>query len=214
MVTDLLLRPATTVVATVRDVSHPTAQSLSSLTISPDNSKLIIFPLDVEATDINYTSLQTRLANEHGISRLDIVIANAGASPEFKSILDTSVDAARYCFEVNGAGPLQLFQACWPLLENNINLNSNGEKKKRTKFVHISSTVGSVGCLDEEHYPSTAYGMSKAASNWLAKKIGVEFGDKGLEVGIIHPGYVWFIFQEGSKEGSVSELWLTNLHFQ
>lgn len=32
--------------------------------------------------------------------------------------------------------------------------------------------------------------MSKAAANWWAKKVSIELKDKGLLVGIIHPGYV------------------------
>lgn len=34
----------------------------------------------------------------------------------------------------------------------------------------------------------TSYGMSKAAANWLARKISFEFRDKELMIGIVHPG--------------------------
>lgn len=48
--------------------------------------------------------------------------------------------------------------------------------------------MGSIAGLDEENFPSLAYGMSKAAANYLAKKISVDFKEQGLKVGIIHPG--------------------------
>lgn len=52
----------------------------------------------------------------------------------------------------------------------------------------ISSSVGSIGCLGEESFPSTAYGMSKAAANWFARKLSGEFKEQGLLVGVVHPG--------------------------
>ena len=58
------------------------------------------------------------------------------------------------------------------------------------KFILITSSVGSIASLPHENLPSTAYGMSKAAANWFAKKVSVEFAERGLVVGIFHPGYV------------------------
>lgn len=75
---------------------------------------------------------------------------------------------------------MKLFRATWPLLE--------GSARGKKKFVLISSSVGSIGSLGEESFPSMAYGMSKAAANWFAKKLSVEFKEQGLLVGIVHPG--------------------------
>jgi NAD(P)-dependent dehydrogenase (short-subunit alcohol dehydrogenase family) len=55
------------------------------------------------------------------------------------------------------------------------------------KFVYVSSTLGSIGILDQESMPGVAYGMSKAAGNWFVKKVSVEL--KGQVVaGVLHPG--------------------------
>ncbi|GJN84378.1 hypothetical protein PLIIFM63780_007934 [Purpureocillium lilacinum] len=187
---DLLLRPATTVVATVRNPADETSQSLLSLATA-DSSALIVLPLDDADPSIDSTSLVTRLtaaASAQGqkpisISHIDVLVANAGASAGYHSVLDTSPDAARFCFEVNAIGPLKLFQACWPLL-------SKSTREGGKKFVLVTSSVGSIAALEMESFPSAAYGMSKAAANWLAKKISIEFQKDELKVGIIHPGWV------------------------
>lgn len=51
----------------------------------------------------------------------------------------------------------------------------------------MSSSVGSIGSLEEEGFPSTAYGMSKAAANWWGRLVwSLRIG--GLVVGVLHPG--------------------------
>lgn len=84
----------------------------------------------------------------------------------------------RYDFEVNTVGTVKLFKSTWPLLRD-------GDAKK---FIVVSSSVGSIAALEQESFPGTAYGISKAALNWFAKKVSVEMKDEGLLVGIVHPG--------------------------
>ena len=93
-------------------------------------------------------------------------------------MLDTSPEDAIQDMAVNGAGALRLFQAVWPLLQR-------GTGKK---IVFMSSTVGSIGTLEQESLTGVGYGMSKAAMNYLAKKIAVDFKKQGLVVGMLHPG--------------------------
>jgi NAD(P)-dependent dehydrogenase (short-subunit alcohol dehydrogenase family) len=99
-------------------------------------------------------------------------------------VLDTDpeVDMLRD-FEVNAVGPARLFRAVWPLLEGSGGGGGGGQKR----FVLITSSLGSIGTLDVESMPGVAYGMSKAAANWWAKKVSVELTGR-LVVGIIHPG--------------------------
>ena len=175
MAAGLLLRPRTLVIATVRDDSSETAQSLSSLPTGAD-SKLVVLALLDEDPKFGYDTLRHRL--EAISQRIDVVIANAGTTPAMKGVLDTPVDDLGHCFAVNSVGPFKLFKASWPFLE----------RSDDRKFVLISSSMGSIAGLDEEDMPGLAYGMSKAAANYLAKKISVGFKDKGLAVGIIHPG--------------------------
>ena len=62
--------------------------------------------------------------------------------------------------EVNTVGPLALFQAFHDLFSDN------------SKFVVISSIAGQI--TDLTPYPVTAYGTSKAAVNYIVKKIDQE----------------------------------------
>lgn len=181
MASTLLLRPSTIVIATVRDISHETARSLSTHPVG-EGSKLIVLPLDASVPDIGHDSLHDRLVAEN-IACLDVVISNAGTSSGFKSVLDTTGDDLRYDFDVNSVGTLDLFKATWPLLAKS---DSNDAEKK--KFVLITSSIGSIACLDEENFLGASYGMSKVAANWLAKKLSIEFRGDGLKVGIVHPG--------------------------
>ncbi|RDA94635.1 hypothetical protein CP533_2395 [Ophiocordyceps camponoti-saundersi (nom. inval.)] len=181
IVTDLVLRPDTTVVATVRDPDSTTSQSLRALPTAA-GSRLVVVPLDATRDDMAHETLPQRL-QENKVGRLDVVVANA-AAPALGSVLQTEAAKARHCLEVNSIGLLRLFQACWPLLERSD--PASGGKR----FVLVTSSVASIQGLETEDFPLTAYGMSKAAANWLAKKISVEFRDKGLLVGIIHPGWV------------------------
>lgn len=180
MVGDLLLRPATTVVATVRDPSLEQAQSLLTLPAAT-GSKIVVAQLDVKQ---GADGLIAQLA-EKGIDRLNVVISNAGNSDSFRMVLDTDPSAVRDDFEVNAVGPLRLFQACWSLLDK-----VGGGSGEQKKFILITSSVGSISLLDQMDSPGVSYGMSKAAANWLGKKIKVEYTKEGLLVGIIHPGCV------------------------
>lgn len=172
MTAALLLRPSTTVIATVRDPSHDTSTSLASLSTG-DDSELIIMPLDV--TDVARLASALR---ESRIDHLDIVISNAGLNSGFDSVRDTTPQSMRDDFNVNVVGTLSLFQVCRPLLEL-------GETKK---FNIITTSVGSIKGLEMENMPGVSYGASKAAVNWLGKKLSIEYAKQGFKIGIIHPG--------------------------
>jgi len=167
----LLQRPNVTVVHTAR---KPTTDR----TAAHPTSRFIHFLLDEADPAISSATLAARLREEHGIDRLDVVVANAGASSGFKGVLETEPEDVLSDFETNAVGVVKLFRATWPLLQ----------KGTQKKFVLISSSVASIATLERESLPCTAYGMSKAAANWFAKKLSAEFKEQGLSVGIIHPG--------------------------
>ncbi|KAK4444887.1 NAD(P)-binding Rossmann-fold containing protein [Podospora aff. communis PSN243] len=147
--------------------AHPTSRHIELL-------------LDESDPSISSDTLAERLRTNHSITHLDVVIANAGTSSGFKSILSTTPSDVLHDFTVNTVGVVKLFQATWPLLKTS----------ETKKFVIVSSSVGSIASLGVESFPSTAYGMSKAAVNWFGKKLSVEFREKGLVVGVVHPGWV------------------------
>ncbi|KAK4110921.1 NAD(P)-binding protein [Canariomyces notabilis] len=180
LVTLLLARPHTIVIATSRSPTFPPLAA--DATVHP-TSKLIPF-------------------------HLDVVVANAGSSTGFKDVLHTEPDEMLRDFEVNTLGPVRLFRAVAGLMQ----LQEEGAKKEK-KFVLITSSIGSIGIMDLEKMllPGVGYGMSKAAANWWAKRISLEFKDKGLLVGVLHPGWVKTAMGQaladalGLKEAAITE---------
>jgi norsolorinic acid ketoreductase len=66
--------------------------------------------------------------------------------------------------EVNTLGPLRLFKATALLLQN----------ASTPKFVYISTLLASISGIEQMPSLTAAYGMSKAAGNYLVKKIDAE----------------------------------------
>lgn len=111
-----------------------------------------------------------------------MVIANAGDSSGFYDVLGTNPDDMMYDFRVNSVGPAKLFRACWPLLDH------DSESVGQKKFAVVSTCIGSIGLQFTENLTGLAYGMSKAALNYFAVSAAVQFKERGLLVGVIHPG--------------------------
>ncbi|KAK3985160.1 NAD(P)-binding Rossmann-fold containing protein [Cladorrhinum sp. PSN332] len=195
LTTLLLLRPKTTVIATSRSLPLPLPSSsdatpspspspYASLSIHP-TSALHPIPLDESNPSISSSALPAVLSSL-GIKHINILIANAGSSVGFKSVQDTDIDNFRQDLEVNFLNVVKLFGVVWPLLER-------AETEK--KLIVMSSSVGSIGLMGLEgggdgNLPVGSYGVSKAAVNWWAQKLSVEYKNKGLLVGVIHPGWV------------------------
>ncbi|KAF8184733.1 NAD(P)-binding protein [Pholiota molesta] len=109
-------------------------------------------------------ALAKQIAAEHG--RLDTVIANAGAIP-ISLCSPSALPADKFTdeFSVNALGPIVLFQSTRELLK----------ASPLPRFVPISSAGGSMefipqmGAMD-----ASPYGASKAALNWVTRKIHFE----------------------------------------
>ncbi|KAI8940546.1 hypothetical protein NX059_004224 [Plenodomus lindquistii] len=179
----LLQRPSTTVIAGVRDVSHPTSKALSELPTG-ENSKLILATID-SSKDTSAAEAVKKLQSEHGISYLDVVIANAGIAKGGNTVRNTDVDNIREHFNVNSIGPVTLFQATADLLK--------ASPTGAPKFVAISTLIGSMGFMETiaslpfppVHSP---YGASKAALNWFIRRL--TFEEPWLTSFLFHPGLV------------------------
>lgn len=91
-------------------------------------------------------------------------------------LFSASLDDVRNALEVNTLGPLQLFQAFWPLLSHSA----------RPVFAPISSGAGSITFSASLPFPMGAYGLSKCALNYLAAKLAGEHPE--LCSFTIHPG--------------------------
>jgi NAD(P)-dependent dehydrogenase (short-subunit alcohol dehydrogenase family) len=76
-------------------------------------------------------------------------------------------------FEVNTLGPLVLFQAMYPLLR---------ASTASPKFIPVSSGVGSIEFGTQLPLQKIAYGTSKAALNYLTRKLRIENDGLGTSI--------------------------------
>ncbi|EJU05879.1 NADP-binding protein [Dacryopinax primogenitus] len=109
--------------------------------------------------------------------RLDVAIANAAIGNYLGPALQTPPEAMREHFEVNVIGTLVFFQAVYPLLK---------ASTETPKFIPIASGAGSMTDGARFPVPVLAYGASKAAENYLARKLWFEC--PGLICVPIEPG--------------------------
>ncbi|KAH6723066.1 hypothetical protein BKA61DRAFT_638119 [Leptodontidium sp. MPI-SDFR-AT-0119] len=181
----LLLRPNTTVIATIRTPSTPTS-SLTSLPTGK-NSKLLILPLDFTNTSTSaetFTAFQHTMENVYSIKHINTIIANAGTGTSFHVSNTTPLSSLMENFEINTLGPIMLYQTLYPLLT----AKAKGEGVAgEGKFILISSSLGSIAAM-EGAVPSLAYGISKAAANYFVRK--VHFEERGVVAVAVHPGWV------------------------
>ncbi|EEY16816.1 aflatoxin biosynthesis ketoreductase nor-1 [Verticillium alfalfae VaMs.102] len=176
----ILQKPSTTVVAAVRDPSHPTSKALVDLPKGAD-TKLIIVKLDSAIT--TDAAKAVAYIRSQGITSLDIVIANAGIAQDGTSVLSTSVANTLKHFQVNALGPLTLVQATADLLK--------ASKTVAPKFVVISTIIGSISSQEIfSHFPKTSspYGASKTSLNWFIRLLSFE--EPWLTSILFHPGVV------------------------
>ncbi|KAK7892598.1 hypothetical protein LTR67_007695 [Exophiala xenobiotica] len=171
-----LSRTNHTVIAGLRDHFSPSSIELQNLPHG-NHSQLLLVKLDSTSETDAMAAVQT-LVSECGISKLDIVIANAGVSKYFGSALITPAKEMLDHFTVNTMGPLLLFQATAPLLK----------AASAPKFVVISSGAGSITQVDKLPVENTAYGASKAALNFVTRRIHYE--NPYLVAFPINPGWL------------------------
>ncbi|CAG8897109.1 unnamed protein product [Penicillium egyptiacum] len=176
----LLERPATTIVASVRN--HDAATSLRSdveIVVVGKNSTLHIIELDFSTGLSPEEITKVFAAAASTVTHIDVLICNAGFATPMTPALVTSAEDLRKSFEVNTIAPLLVFQAFWPFMQRSA---------FPPKLVVMSSSVGSIA--DQEPFSGGAYGPSKAASNWLTKALHIQNEADGLVAFALHPGWV------------------------
>jgi len=137
--------------------------------------RFIVAKVD-STSETDAQDLVDHLRQVYNITKLDLIIANAGHASSFLTARETSTSDMLQLYQINTLGPLRLFQATISLLE----------ASDSPKFVLISSSVGSIGLMDDDTSPALAYGCSKVAANFLIKKIHCEH--LNLVSFAIHPG--------------------------
>ena len=120
----ILTRPNITLFALVRNPSHGTSQSLVSASQEKGaDCKAVLIKYD--ASDPTSAELaMEEIKSVHGLTSLDVVIANAGfvayAGPSVKASPSDYIDH----FTANTLGPLTLFGATAPLLQRSSDVAS------------------------------------------------------------------------------------------
>lgn len=174
LVETYLSRPNHTLIAGVRDPNHPSSIILNDLPKGPGSS-VVVVKID-SSTESDAAAAVKLLQSTYNITKVDVVIANAGIVKSYKSVATVSVAEVQEHIAVNAIGPLVLFQAVHPLLQNSA----------RPKFVVVSSLGGSIGSMERVPLPLVAYGSSKALVNYFVRKI--HFENESLIAFPIHPG--------------------------
>jgi norsolorinic acid ketoreductase len=174
-----LSRPDNTVVAAVRNPSSREARALGELPKAPGNT-LVVVKID-STSDTDAQEAVTDLTAAHGITKLDVVIANAGIFRvhAYTKVSDMKPADLLEHVDVNTAGTLRLFQATLPLLQKGTN----------PRFLGLSAVVSSIsGMEDCVPFTMPASGASKAALNFLVRRIHFEHPE--LITFAVHPGLV------------------------
>jgi norsolorinic acid ketoreductase len=141
------------------------------------DSKVILVKID-SAHENDAIEAVKVLKSECKITKLDVVIANAGISNYFGKATVTPAEEMLSHFKINTVAPLLLFQATVPLLN----------AAATPKFITISSGAGSISNMGNLPVANTAYGASKAAANFVTRKI--HFENPNLIAFPIQPGWL------------------------
>ncbi|KII87119.1 hypothetical protein PLICRDRAFT_42757 [Plicaturopsis crispa FD-325 SS-3] len=116
---------------------------------------------------------------QKAVGHIDVVIANAGIAETWGTAHEIPIDEVERHFKVNAIGPLVLFQAFYALLK---------AAPAVPKFVVISTFAGSITAGASIPLGLSAYGSSKAAVNYLTRKI--HFENEHLISFAMNPGAV------------------------
>lgn len=175
LIASLVQRENVVAIAAVRRPSPSTVEKLTSLPHGK-GSKVVVVKIDAEADGDARAAVET-LQQDHGINHLDVVISNAGVSTAMTPTDKASVDDFRRDFQVNALATLLLFQATWPQLQKSTDT---------PKFVGITTCLATISNMYDYPWPCAAYGTSKAAQNFIVRKMHQEH--EGLVAFVVHPG--------------------------
>jgi norsolorinic acid ketoreductase len=150
-----------TLIAGVRDPTNASSKALLTLPHGK-NSKVILVKID-SLSETDALNAVSTLKSDHQITKLDIVIANAGIPNYFGRARVTPIKEMISHYQINVIGPLLLFQATAELLD----------ASPSPKLFTISA-VGSISYQENLPLEAPAYGSSKVVLNFISRKIHFE----------------------------------------
>lgn len=176
LVSAYLLKPDNVVIAAVRNPNDATSLALQDLPRHASSTLIIVKIESTSETDPQHAIAELQ-SKKHNITSL-VVIANAGISQIFPAVAAAKADDMMRHFHVNVVGIVFLFQAVLPLLlQASSSASASASHSTPPKFVTMSTSAGTIGNQEHVPVPNAAYGPSKAALNWITKKIHLEHPD-------------------------------------
>ncbi|WP_295399468.1 SDR family oxidoreductase [uncultured Thiocystis sp.] len=159
-----------------------TARRESEGRIAAERLAVLGLPVSFHPLDVtNAASINALAETLRGISRLDVLINNAGmfadpapGTPE-ASVFRAEIAPIRESFETHTLGPLRLCQSLIPLMAG------------RGRVVNVSSGMGQ---LDEMNGCCPGYRLSKVALNALTRILADELIGTAIKVNSVCPGWV------------------------
>ncbi len=124
---------------------------------------------------------------------IDILINNAGVlrRQTLGEIDEHAINDIRLQFETNSLAPLLVTQALM------------GSLRSGSKIAIVTSRMGSIA--DNTSGGSYGYRMSKAAVNMAGASLAYDLKDRGIDVVLLHPGWVRTEMTGGTGQMSASE---------
>lgn len=135
--------------------------------------------LDVRA-EAQWESVVKTVISEFG--KLDILVNNAGIQGSRATVEDTTTEMWQAVMDVNGLGVLNGMKAVFPTMK----------AAEAGSIVNISSVSGILAASypERETTPNVAYYASKGAVRILTKMAATQFGQYGIRVNSVHPGFI------------------------
>ncbi|XP_070616494.1 C-signal-like [Erythrolamprus reginae] len=195
--------PPKWVFATTLDLEGEDNKELKELTCKHPN--LVVLQLDVTKLE----SIQAAVKEVQkcvGQSGLTLLINNAGLLVGNELERETAKEMMRV-YSVNTIGPLQMSQACLPLLKMAARRSPcQGLSASKAAIINISSISGSIELMERwDILQIVAYRCSKAALNMITKCQSLDYSAHGILCIAFHPGRVRTYQQNVSGEISVEE---------
>jgi len=164
----------------IADIKEKQLQEISSEIQQKYDVKIIPVNLDV-SEESDWLEAVKIVKEEYG--RVDILVNNAGITHRVRFV-DCKIEDWNRVIAVNQTGTFLGMKHCAPLMRE----SGTGS------IINISSIAGLTG------YFASAYTASKWAVRGMTKAAAMEFGEWGIRVNSVHPGFIWSPLTIPAKE--------------